>query len=53
MLPEIRQERDLSLDIDGKYAEDDEILDVSAFLVRIEGIKPGTDHSPAIYSNNY
>jgi len=34
---EIRQERESALDKDGESAEDDEILDVSTFLVRIQG----------------
>ena len=49
---EIKRASEL-LDKDGESAEDDEILDVSAFLVRIQCVKPNTDHSPAIYSNSY
>jgi len=49
---EIRQRMELALSKDGESAEDDEILDVSAFLVRIKGMKPGADHSPAIYSSS-
>jgi hypothetical protein len=39
-LLEIKQERELALDKDGESVEHDEILDVSAFFVRIQGIKP-------------
>ena len=44
-LLEIKQEREPALDKDGESAEDDEILDVSAFLVHIQGMKPSADHS--------
>jgi hypothetical protein len=36
---EIKQPMELALAKDGQSAEDDEILDVSAFLVRIKGMK--------------
>ena len=49
---EITPERELTLDKDGESAEDDEILDVSAVLVRIPGMKSNADRSPAIYSNS-
>jgi hypothetical protein len=49
---EIKRASEL-LDKDGESAKDDEILDVSAFLVRIQCMKPSTNHSPAIYSNSY
>jgi len=45
---EIQQERGLTLDKDEESAEDDEILDVGAFLVCIQGMRPSADHSPAI-----
>jgi len=52
-LLEIKQGRELSLDKDGESAGEDEILNVSAFLIRIEGMSSSADHCPAIYSNNY
>jgi len=50
---DINQMRELPLDKDGESAENDEILHVSAFFIRIQGMKPTADHSPAIYSNSY
>jgi len=52
-LQEIKQGGELPLDKDGESAGDDEILDVSTFLIRIQGMKSSADHSPPIYSNNY
>jgi len=37
---EIKQERELALDEDAESTEDDEILDVGAFLVRMQGMSP-------------
>ena len=50
---EITHGREQALDSDSESAKDDEILEVSAFLVRIQGMKPGAYHFPAIYSNSY
>jgi hypothetical protein len=40
---EITPERELALDKDEESAEDDEILDVSAVLVHIQGMKSNAD----------
>jgi len=42
---EIKHERELALDTEGESTEDDEMLDVSAFFVRRQGMKPSADHS--------
>jgi len=45
---EVKQQRELALDTDEESAEDDEILDVGAFLVRIQGMEPSAVHTHAI-----
>jgi hypothetical protein len=50
---EIKQERELALHKDEESAQDDEILDVGAFLVRSQAVKHSAGIGPATISQTH